>query len=99
MAVEGRQYRLSPLAEADLENIWNYTFETWSWEQAERYHGELISTLEGLAAGRKLGRPVNIRQGYFKYSVGAHCVFYRFSGNAIDIIRILHQKMDVSQHI
>ncbi|CAN7205342.1 Plasmid stabilization system [Neorhizobium galegae bv. officinalis bv. officinalis str. HAMBI 1141] len=99
MAAKGRDYKLSPLAEEDLEDIWGYTVETWSWEQAERYHDELISTLEGLAAGRKLGRPVDIRQGYFKYSVGAHCVFYRFSESAIDIIRILHQKMDVSRHL
>ncbi|MEN3146956.1 type II toxin-antitoxin system RelE/ParE family toxin [Neorhizobium sp. IRAMC:178] len=99
MAAKGRGYRLSPLAEEDLRDIWNYTAETWSWEQAERYHGELISTLEGLAAGRKLGRPVDIRQAYFKYTVGAHCVFYRFSESAIDIIRILHQKMDVSRHL
>jgi plasmid stabilization system protein ParE len=30
-------YYLSPLAEADLEDIWLYTFQTWSSEQADHY--------------------------------------------------------------
>ena len=30
-----KPYRLSPLAEADLEDIWLYTFRNWSMEQAD----------------------------------------------------------------
>ena len=32
-------YELSPAAERDLEDIWDYTFETWSREQANSYIG------------------------------------------------------------
>lgn len=94
-----RRYRLSPLAEADLEEIWLYTFRTWSVEQADSYHGGLVTAFEGLAAGHKKGRPVDIREGYLKYAVGSHLVFYRVTGAGVDVIRILHQKMDVSRHL
>ena len=44
MPNERRSYRLSPLAVADLESIWLYTFERWSLEQADRYHHDMIDT-------------------------------------------------------
>jgi toxin ParE1/3/4 len=94
-----RGYRLSPLAETDLEEIWLYTFRTWSVEQADSCHVSLIAAFEGLAAGRKKGRSVDIRDGYFKYAVGAHLVFYRMTGACVDVIRVLHQRMDVSRHL
>ena len=31
------RYRLSPAAEADLENIWDFTAQQWSPDQAESY--------------------------------------------------------------
>lgn len=47
MAAKGT-YRLSPLAEVDLEDIWSYSVETWSWEQAQLYHREMLAALERL---------------------------------------------------
>jgi toxin ParE1/3/4 len=94
-----RHYRLSPLAIADLEEIWFYTFRQWSLEQADQYHHDLIATIEALADGRKVGRPADIREGYFKRAVGRHLVFYRQSDSTLDVIRILHQRMDVERHL
>ncbi|WP_119273623.1 type II toxin-antitoxin system RelE/ParE family toxin [Taklimakanibacter deserti] len=99
MAVKGRVYKLSPLAEADLENIWLYTFQRWSLEQADSYHAAIVSAFEGLAAGTKRGRTVSIREGYFKYSVGSHLVFYKLSDTGIDVVRVLHQRMDIDSHL
>lgn len=96
---ESRGYRLYPLAEADLEDIWSYTVSRWSSEQAESYHAGIVTAFEGLAAGSKQGRPSDIREGYFMYAVGSHLVFYRCSEAGIDIVRILHQRMDVTRHL
>jgi len=96
---ESRGYRLYPLAQADLEDIWSYTALRWSAEQAESYHAAIIATFEGLAAGNKQGRSSDVRDGYFKYAVGSHLVFYRRSETIIDIVRILHQRMDVTRHL
>ena len=92
-------YRLSPRAESDIEEIWLYTFKNWSTEQANRYHNVIVDAFEDLAAGRKTGRLVDIREGYFKYPVGAHLVFYRFAETGLVVVRVLHQRMDVNRHL
>jgi toxin ParE1/3/4 len=99
MPAKRREYRLSPRAEIDLEEIWLYTFKNWSPEQADHYHNAIVDAFEELAAGKKTGRPVDVREGYFKYPVGAHVVFYRFSARSLVVIRVLHQRMDVGRHL
>ncbi len=94
-----RGFHVSPLAEADLEAIWLYTFQNWSAEQADSYHADIMSALESLAKGSRIGRNVNVREGYMKYPVGAHLVYFRMSESGIDVIRILHQRMDVARHM
>ncbi len=96
---EAPPYRLSPLAEADLEQIWIYTAERWSPAQAEIYHDGIIAALEALAQGLRRGRPVSFRPGYLKLTVGAHLAFYRETETGIDVIRLLHQRMDVETHL
>jgi toxin ParE1/3/4 len=99
MAAELRQLRLTPLAVHDLEEIWRYTRGRWSLAQAERYHRDLIAALEALARGEKVGRPCMAREGYLRYPVGAHVAFYRESERTLDVIRVLHQRMDVERHL
>ncbi|RWX77272.1 type II toxin-antitoxin system RelE/ParE family toxin [Neorhizobium lilium] len=94
-----RTFRLSPLAEADLEDIWSYTADRWSIEQAEHYHGMLLKVLGQLAEGSSTGRHVDVRRGYLKYRVGSHVIFFRSHDVGIDVVRILHQRMDVSLHL
>lgn len=97
--VARRQYRLSPLAEQDLADIWVYTFDKWSPEQADSYHAEIVDAFEGLLSGEKIGRTVDIRDSYLKYAVGSHMIYYRKTDNGIDIMRILHQRMDAARHL
>jgi toxin ParE1/3/4 len=92
-------YRLTPLAEDDLDGIWSYTLLEWSYEQAENYYDDIIDAIEKLAAGERQGRAVSIRDGYQKYIIGKHLVFFRQSDSGIDVIRILHQRMDVDRHL
>ena len=93
------RYRLSPLADTDLEDIWLYTLETWSRDQADRYLRTLFSAFADLATGRKTGRPARVRDGYFKHSVGAHVIYFRRSEFGIDVIRVLHGRMDADRHL
>jgi toxin ParE1/3/4 len=93
-------YILSPRAIRDLDSIWDYTEETWGIEQAERYVRDVRTACEGLASGRKQGRPAeDVRPGYRKLAAGSHFLFYRtLPDGVIDIIRILHQSMDIPAH-
>ena len=95
-----KSYRLSPLAEQDLEDIWKYTQQTWSTEQADFYHSGLIAAIENLAVGNKVGRDASdVRTSYRKFSVGRHLLFYLEQEAQIDVIRILHQRMNFSARL
>lgn len=92
-------YRLSPLAESDLEQIWLYTLNEWSLDQANRYYDQIMDTIEELAFGQKQGRTVDIRDEYLKYAVGRHFIFFRRSDGMTDVIRVLHQQMDTERRL
>ncbi|KWK77701.1 type II toxin-antitoxin system RelE/ParE family toxin [Burkholderia ubonensis] len=99
MPAKARAVRLTPLAQTDLEDIWAYTYERWSLEQAERYTDELVTAFEALARGDKLGRPSRARDSYLRYLVGLHAVFYRETTHTLDVIRVLHQRLDVDRYL
>lgn len=99
MADKSAGYKLSPLAETDLENIWHYTSNKWSAKQAESYHTAIVESFAALAKARKMGRSVDICEGYFKYPVGSHVIYYKLLDAEIGIIRVLHQRMDVNLHL
>lgn len=59
------RYLLSPAAQADLSEIWDYSTQNWGTERADRYVLGIRDACEALAAGRQRGRPINdIRPGY-----------------------------------
>lgn len=91
------KYKLSKEAARDLENIWIYTFETWSLEQADRYYNLLLDEIEYVAEKPLAGKDQShIREGYLRIRVKSHYIFYKINSgeNLIEIIRILHQRMD-----
>lgn len=94
-------YVLSAAAEADLDDIWDYTAEHWSQDQANVYLMSIRNTCEALADGRIAGRPIDhVRSGYWKYPVGSHFVFFRrIDGGILDVVRILHQRMDYASRL
>lgn len=94
-------YLLSPAAQADLNQIWNYSARHWGREQADRYIFRIRDACEALADGRRQGRAIDdIRPGYGKLAVASHFLFYRITdAGLIDVIRILHQRMDVASRL
>jgi toxin ParE1/3/4 len=40
----------------------------------------------------------DIRPGYCKYQVGRHLIFYRQVSDGLEIVRVLHDRMDVETH-
>jgi toxin ParE1/3/4 len=91
---------LSPRAQSDLDEIWDYSCETWGVDQAERYIILLRDAVSAAAAKPARGRPCeDIRVGYRKLAAGSHVIFYRMAGSDIDVVRILHQRMDFARHL
>ena len=95
-------YKISLEAEKDLENIWLYTLENWSIEQADYYFDLIMNEIEYLAVNPKFRQDFGeIRKGYFRSRIKSHFIFYRINikNNEIEIIRILHQQMDVDYQL
>jgi toxin ParE1/3/4 len=94
------RYVLSPRAQQDLDEIWNYTAKTWGERQAEAYMRLLQRAIETVADDPRRGHPCEeVRTGYRRYSAGAHMLFYRAVDAGIDIVRILHSRMDFERHL
>jgi len=89
----------SPAAIADIDGIWDYTAENWGVDQADHYTDDIRDACYALAAGLKQGRPVDVRDGYLKYAVGKHLVFFVMARDGIAVIRIFHQRMDATLHL
>jgi len=93
-------YRLTPSAKSDLIEIWNYTVETWGEKQAEKYLQDIEAKLNQLAANTELGRQrPEIEPGYYSFPALKHTIFYLHSDSHIDIIGILHGKMDIDKNL
>lgn len=95
------RYLLSPAAQSDLEQIWDYTHDQWGIDQAEEYLRELQRAIDRAAANPRIGRACDeIRPGYRKLAAGSHTLFYRVTADGvIDVVRLLHQRMDIDRHL
>jgi toxin ParE1/3/4 len=93
-------YIISKEAIADLDEIWHYTVETWSVDQANRYYDLILQEIEYICKAPNSGKPLDdIRKGYRVSKVKSHLVFYRIANQTIEIIRILHRQMDVENRL
>jgi toxin ParE1/3/4 len=93
-------YSLSPLAVEDLQAIWRYGAGTSGLAKTEQYGEKLLDAFEFLAANPKAGQAIDhIRAGYKRHPVGVHVIFYRLGLSGIEVIRILHQRMDAEQQL
>jgi toxin ParE1/3/4 len=95
-------YKISIEAQIDIENIWLYTFETWSLEQADRYVNLILDEIEYLTRNPTSGKDIeHIREGYCQSKAKAHFIFYRIrlEENEIEVIRVLHQKMNIESRL
>ena len=94
------RFTLSPLARADLDGIWDHTSKRWDDDQAETYLRMIQAAIETVAANPRLGRRCDeVRPGYRRHRAGAHLIFYRETSDAIDVVRVLHEKMDSGSYL
>lgn len=96
-----KKSRISEKAISDLEKIWLYTLNRWSREQADRYHNLIIDEIEYIVDNFDLCRRIDyVRDGYRISKVKSHLIFFKKAeGNIIEIVRILHQNMDIENQL
>ena len=87
---------ISKKAVSDLEEIWLYTIEKWSTEQADRYYNLIFDEINYICKNISAGKSMeHVRKGYRASKVKSHLIFYRVINNTVEVIRILHERMDI----
>lgn len=91
------KYRFSSKAKFDINFIWIYTFENWSHEQADKYYNQIVAGIQYLSDNPEIGRDFTHDGKAYKFTkVNSHLIFYRaISESKIEVIRILHKRMDI----
>jgi len=90
-------YRLTKKAEQDLVLIGRFTFQHWGVAQRNFYLKQFDTCFSHIAENPMVGMACDfITTGYRKLPQGSHVIFYKQTRTGmVEIIRILHQSMDV----
>ena len=92
--------RMSVAAVQDLEQIWIFTKQNWSERQADRYYKLITDEISYLCLHPSSGRSYEtVRKGCRGAKVKSHLIFYQFDTNVIEIIRILHERMEINEQL
>jgi toxin ParE1/3/4 len=87
-------YRLSLLAEQDLDEIWIYVAEDVSPTTADRLIDAIVDRFDLLAEQPAIGRlRPQFGVGVRSFVVESHVIYYRHDGDAV-IARVLHGRRD-----
>ncbi len=93
-------FRLTGLAISDLLDIGRYTEKTWGRVQRNAYLLQIDSCFHMLAENPGIGRDRGVLMpGCHAYPVNRHVIFYRQAKAGIEIIRVLHERMDIPAHL
>jgi toxin ParE1/3/4 len=93
-------YVLTKKAVSDLEEIWRYTANAWSVAQADRYYSLIIDEIEYICKNIDSGKSMeHVRKGYRASKVKSHLIFYRVNTGTVEVIRILHERMDIDNRM
>lgn len=92
--------KLSGKAKSDLVDIWEYTNKTWGHEQADNYLDTLYDRFMWLTRNPSIWRQRDdIHEGLYGCHEGSHVIFFRRYDKGIEIVRILHERMDLQRHL
>ena len=95
------EYIISKKALEDINNIWIYTAENWSAEQANRYYDLIYDEIEYIVKNFEMARDFGkIRKSYRYSKVKSHLIFFKKDKmNEIEVVRVLHERMDIENRL
>jgi toxin ParE1/3/4 len=87
-------------AKEDVQEIADYTFETWGDEQEQIYLSSLYRRLNEISEDPdRWKKRDDLFDGCQTALAGRHVIFFRIEGCDVFVSRILHQSMDVPRQI
>lgn len=89
------RHRLAPGVKAALIDIYNYTFEQWGEDQADKYLDGLFARFDAVTKEKAIWRPIPpefVVSGYFcRYE--KHLIYWRHTEDQVTFVAILHTSM------
>jgi toxin ParE1/3/4 len=65
-------------------------------DQADRFYNLIFNEINNICKNLESGKSIkDLRKGYYTSKVKSHLVFYRVKQARVEIIRILHERMDI----
>ena len=95
-------YKILILPEAyrDIEEIFDYTLENWSYNQAVKYVALIDDCINDIAQEKLIGKNyIHSSCDYKTIKTGRHIIFYSFQDKSCIVVRILHEKMDFDNNL
>ncbi len=81
--------------------FYTYSYSSWGEPQAVKYTDLLRESINKISANPERIGTVDrsyLRLGYRSYHQQRHLIFYRTVDNYVEIIRFLHDSMDIDKH-
>ena len=92
-------YILSEIADQDLEGIFDYTFDEFGFDQAEKDLLEIEEIFQNLIINPQIGKKRDeIKLGLYSFPKDNHIIFYRILDNHIRVVRVLHGSQDIPKY-
>ncbi len=94
------EYKLTRRARAELKRIGQYTELQWGVERQRNYLAQLYKRFDQINKSPHLGRErPELAPEVRSVLEGKHIIFYRVGDAGIEIVRVLHQSMDIKRKI
>lgn len=92
-----RTFRLTNKAKADLRAIATFTQKKWGIEQRKVYLRQIDEAFQLLSRTPDIAISCDfVKTGYRKFPVVSHVIFFKIlSDKELQIVRVLHKRMDV----
>lgn len=94
--------KLTRLADQDFDQILDYTLVTWGETQYCKYRDLMLEAFAAIIDEPLLLKSKerdDLHDGIRTYPAGSHFLIYRISQSDVTVVRILHQQMDLPQHL
>lgn len=95
-----KRLAIADAARTDLADIARYTEERWGAVRRRRYMEEIRRRYTGLRRRPPQGRPrEDMCRSCRALIVGQHVLIYRETDDQIELLRVLHQRMDMRAYM
>jgi len=94
------RYEFTQAADADLTELYTFTYVEFGEIQADTYFQSLEESLMRLAESPKLGANVSsLREGYRRFVHKSHSIYYKMIRSGIRVVRILGPGMSPERNL